>query len=39
MNINDYRKALDNKIVLITGAGREIGFETAKCFAVMGANE
>ncbi|MBP3708141.1 MAG: SDR family oxidoreductase [Clostridia bacterium] len=37
MNINDYRKTLDNKIILITGAGGGIGFETAKCFAIMGA--
>jgi NAD(P)-dependent dehydrogenase (short-subunit alcohol dehydrogenase family) len=37
MNINDYKKTLDNKIVLITGAGGGIGFETAKCFAIMGA--
>lgn len=37
MNINDYKKTLDNKIVLITGAGGGIGFETAKCFATMGA--
>lgn len=37
MNINDYKKTLDNKIVLITGAGGGIGLETAKCFAIMGA--
>lgn len=37
MNINDYKKTLDNKIVLITGAGGGIGFETAKYFAIMGA--
>jgi NAD(P)-dependent dehydrogenase (short-subunit alcohol dehydrogenase family) len=37
MNINDYKKSLDNKIVLITGAGGGIGFVTAKCFAIMGA--
>lgn len=37
MNIKDYKKTLDNKIVLITGAGGGIGFETAKCFAIMGA--
>jgi NAD(P)-dependent dehydrogenase (short-subunit alcohol dehydrogenase family) len=37
MNINNYKRTLDNKIVLITGAGGGIGFETAKCFAIMGA--
>ena len=37
MNINDYLKTLYNKIVLITGAGGGIGFETAKYFAIMGA--
>lgn len=37
MNINDYKKTLDNKTVLITGAGGGIGFETAKYFAIMGA--
>ncbi len=37
MDINDYKNTLDNKIVLITGAGGGIGFETAKCFAIMGA--
>lgn len=37
MNINDYKKTLYNKIVLITGAGGGIGFETAKYFAIMGA--
>lgn len=37
MNINDYKNTLHSKIVLITGAGGGIGFETAKCFATMGA--
>ena len=37
MNINMYEKVLLNQIVLITGAGGGIGFETAKCFAAMGA--
>jgi len=37
MNINNYRKALDHKTVLITGAGGGIGFETAKYFVAMGA--
>lgn len=37
MGINDYKNTLDNKIVLITGAGGGIGFETAKYFAIMGA--
>ncbi len=37
MNINDYKKTLDNKIVLITGAGGGIGFETVKYFVIMGA--
>ena len=32
-----YEKVLLNQIVLITGAGGGIGFETAKCFAAMGA--
>ncbi len=37
MNINDYKNILDNKVILITGAGGGIGFETGKCFAIMGA--
>lgn len=37
MDINDYKNVLENKIILITGAGGGIGFETAKCFATMGA--
>jgi len=37
MNITLNNKALENKIVLITGAGGGIGFETAKSCASMGA--
>lgn len=37
MKIEDYQNTLNNKTVLITGAGGGIGFETAKNFAIMGA--
>lgn len=37
MNINDYRGTLNDKLVLISGAGGGIGFETAKYCAIMGA--
>lgn len=37
MNIKKSENTLINKIVLITGAGGGIGFETAKKFAYMGA--
>ena len=37
MNINDFENTLKDKVILITGAGGGIGFETAKCCAIMGA--
>lgn len=37
MNIDDFKDTLNDKMVLITGAGGGIGFETAKCCAIMGA--
>lgn len=37
MDIQDYKGALADKVVLITGAGGGIGLETARCFVTMGA--
>ena len=35
--MDHYRNRLENKIILISGAGGGIGLETAKRFVIMGA--